>query len=359
MQREIAPGNLEFSVETINQIDQRESQLPETNTASIWQHVPVPQQIENKIDEQRETQLPEPNPASIWQHVQVPQQIENKNDEQRDSWSNRNQNWSDLPSPISHALPLILNQTHTNNQKSQTQISPKPESNIKSSVQKKVEADCEKKFKKIKFEIESQNLLIERLKMLLVEKMLINPRTSKEESNISSIKNCIDKEIKNLHKMIKIGFEEQEKCKYSNDWGNIPLTIALDPSTQAQVLLVGMKNMELVIPETPSNISNVSGCAGKLHLHDLQQKLNFDNKKLEEERYKLQETLIMKDTQMDCLQKKVHVMNCQLAKVCQENKKLVSKMKDIEQNKDSKRFKKSPCSSLYEADVRKLDTLKV
>ena len=331
--KKIPPGDLEFSVETINQIKHRESQLP--------------------------------IPITIWQQLQKPQHDVRSNAEQSISWSNQNQNWSDTHSlalqtpPVS---PIQVHAQHSQTHFSQTSFQEKCKENLQNSDELKVSTDCEKKFKKIKFEIQSQNLLIEKLKMVLQEKELIKPRTCKDDSDIKSIKSCIDHEIQSLHKMIKIGFKEQEKCKYSIDWGQIPLTIALDESTQAQVLLVGMKDRQLIVPEKPSNISYVSGCSGKLHFHDIQQQLNHENKSLEEQRFKLQEQVILKDTQMDCLQKKVHVMSCQLAKVCQENKKLATKMKEIDNN-CVKRPHTSPCtnhsSSFYDNEVLKLGNLKV
>ena len=69
---------------------------------------------------------------------------------------------------------------------------------------------------------------------------------------------------------------------------------------------------------------------------------------------------------MDCLQKKMHVMQCQLQKVCRENKLFCGKLQETVPKNISKRPQTSvekPCkcfkTRFCESDSEKLHNLKV
>ncbi|CAG9797035.1 unnamed protein product [Chironomus riparius] len=109
----------------------------------------------------------------------------------------------------------------------------------------KCKAYC-KKYKKMKYEIELQNYLVDKLN----RELQIKTFKKYQESTLLELKNIIQKEIMKLKEMIDFTIFEQ--CQNKDlGWGSIPIS-SLTTNT------IKMPQPSCGLPKTPSSVSNVS-----------------------------------------------------------------------------------------------------
>lgn len=105
----------------------------------------------------------------------------------------------------------------------------------------------------------------------------------------------------------------KQKNSSGENWGPIP--VALSEVFPSKTFLR---------PETPSDLSEISGISN-FQFSDSQLD---DYESLEEDRFELQNEVLAKDTKLNELERKLEVTQCQLLKMCHENKSMTQKLKE-------------------------------
>lgn len=161
-----------------------------------------------------------------------------------------------------------------------------------------------KTFKKIKYEIDLQNYKINKLKRAL-KTCGIPPKKARQMEKELQMEMCKLGEM--IQCVMKKGFNNEENC----EWGSISL-IQCDSDD----------DFLLMPPETPSDISNISGCEEYAYT----EMLLSDNEMLAESVHKLQGCILKRDETACCLQRKIAYLEQQLEKLTKGSEKVAHKM---------------------------------
>ena len=174
-----------------------------------------------------------------------------------------------------------------------------------------------KKYLKIKFEIDQQNYIVEKLNY----EIILKSKCCESEDKLCIMKKNLNREIEKLKEMYRYAMVEQRMCK-NEKWGPISVS-AIDEvqigSYNSPQLASGKKPR---FPKVPSNISDVSGFS-KL---ELSESLLSNNECLEDDKFKLQNELLCKDNHVQELQANLHMTQCEMAKLCRENMAMAKKL---------------------------------
>lgn len=176
-----------------------------------------------------------------------------------------------------------------------------------------------KKYLKIKFEIEQQNYIVEKLNYEIISKT----KCCESEEKLCIMKKNLNREIAKLKDMFRYAMVEQRMCK-NEKWGPISVS-AIDEveigSNNSPQLTCAKKPR---FPKVPSNISDVSGFS-KL---ELSESLLSNNECLEDDKFKLQNELLCKDHHVQELEANLHMTQCEMAKLCRENMAMARKLEN-------------------------------
>ena len=129
----------------------------------------------------------------------------------------------------------------------------KPEKKT-SKKQEKNGNNYSKKYLKMKYEIELQNYLIDKMNRELQCKTL----KCRPECELSLMKHRLDQEVNKLNQMIKFAINMQRK-NHTEKWGPIPISTISEYSVRRSRSCPREPTMKLKPPQTPSGISLVSG----------------------------------------------------------------------------------------------------
>ncbi|CAO1371934.1 unnamed protein product [Diamesa hyperborea] len=176
-----------------------------------------------------------------------------------------------------------------------------------------------KKYLKIKFEIDQQNYVVEKLNY----EIILKTKCCESEDKLCIMKKNLNREIEKLKEMYRYAMVEQRMCK-NEKWGPISVS-AIDEvqivSNNSPQQACGKKPR---FPKVPSNISDVSGFS-KL---ELSESLLSNNECLEDDKFKLQNELLCKDHHVQELQANLHMTQCEMAKLCRENMAMARKLEN-------------------------------
>lgn len=174
-----------------------------------------------------------------------------------------------------------------------------------------------KKYLKIKFEIDQQNYVVEKLNY----EIILKGKCCESEEKLCIMKKNLNREIEKLKEMYRYAMIQQRMCK-NEKWGPISVS-AIDEvqigSNNSPQLECGKKPK---FPKVPSNISDVSGFS-KL---EMSESLLSNNECLEDDKFKLQNELLCKDHHVQELQVNLHMTQCEMAKLCRENMAMARKL---------------------------------
>ena len=177
-------------------------------------------------------------------------------------------------------------------------------------------ADCgvssfNKKFQKIKYEIDRQNFTIAKLNREIEMKI----QRGFPSPCLRTLQSELYAEKKKLKTMIEKAKDEQAQGGCGNDqWESIALSLN-DVQRCGNILKP---------PPTPSDISKVTGFTNL----EFCESILTDNECLNSERNKLQEQLCCKDQSVQQLEDKLGSLQCQIVKISHENQKMAKKLEE-------------------------------
>jgi hypothetical protein len=157
-----------------------------------------------------------------------------------------------------------------------------------------------KKCKKIKFAIDRQNFVIAKLN----REIECKSQQGFPQTCLQQLKNQLFSECRKLQAMVKCAMEQQN-CKEL--WGAAKLSV---------------NSSQLKLPSTPSSLSDVSAFSNI----DFAEAILSDNNYLEEDRCHLQKEVLVREESIEDLQSKLEQMQCQLIKLCHDNKSMAEKL---------------------------------
>lgn len=153
-----------------------------------------------------------------------------------------------------------------------------------------------KQSRRIKFEIDRQNFVIAKLN----REIECKSQQGFPQACLQQLKSQLFAECKKLKAMVKCATEQSNGREL---WGAAQLRVNSTPST-------------------PSSISNVSAFSDI----DFAEAILSDNNHLEEDRCHLQKEVLIREESIENLQAKLEQMQCQLIKLCHDNKSMAEKL---------------------------------
>lgn len=150
---------------------------------------------------------------------------------------------------------------------------------------------------------------------------------SLSEKIIKKLESELSNEKKKLQAMIRHAMKEQN---HREIWGSI--TVEVDDNYE-----------EIEPPQTPSNISRISAFSNL----QFSESLLSDYETLENDRFKLQQEILCKDSELQELEEKFELMQCKVLKMYQENKTMAQKLNES-QNAEKQQEMKEKLKSQVE-----------
>lgn len=200
--------------------------------------------------------------------------------------------------------------------------------------------DFSKKYQKMKYEIELQNYVIDKIN----RDLQLKTRQCRSKCELQMMNQRLDSEVRKLRELVQFAICMQRESK-AEKWGPIPISPVGDDqmsrSTQQS------RGSKLKPPKTPSGLSAVSGFE------------ELDNVMAEDDREPcdMQQQLQMKDVKIQEIRQQLRETECQLQNICETNRKL--KAGRCEGTSSKVKFNKNTkCEELFDmktSDVNHLD----